>query len=331
MNNLLIFLNTATIDSLTKIHGITSPLAEALIAGRPYETMEDCLKVRGMGKNLLARMQAEVEEFESSPKQIDLIPVEQEAMPIEMNQPVNKQAVEGKPPFSSRLGTALLTFLRALFRLILVVLLMGGVGAAIYFGLPLLRERFIAPVEQNTRRVAELENEVADLKIQLGEINQHMDGMNTSIEAHTASLEKLTSVQLALETQLTENNDESLLKLKQEVMMTRALDMLARARLYLAQSNFGLAREDVQSARDVLAELQTGTEDDVLAQAIARLDLTLSNLPSFPVVASGDLEIAWQILMSGEAPATATLPPEPSPTFTTTPEPKPEGTATATP
>jgi hypothetical protein len=99
--------------------------------------------------------------------------------------------------------------------------------------------------------------------------------------------------------------------------------------LYLSQSNFGLAKEDVQSARDLLAELQTGSNDEVLAQAVTRLDLALSNLPAFPVVASGDLEIAWQILMTGKVMVT----PTPTPTANGTPNPEPtlELTTTATP
>ena len=124
-----------------------------------------------------------------------------------------------------------------------------------------------------------------------------------------------------------------LLELKHEVMLTRALDILARARLYLAQSNFGLAKADVQSARDLLVELNSETSDRILAQAIARLDLALGNLPEFPVVASGDLEIAWQILVSGEAPPTPTFTATPSAleTFTPTPFPPPTIEVTPTP
>jgi hypothetical protein len=94
--------------------------------------------------------------------------------------------------------------------------------------------------------------------------------------------------------------------------------------LYLAQSNFGLAREDVKSARDLLAALQNESENAARGQAIARLDLALGNLPAFPVVAAGDLEIAWQILMSGEAPAAAT----PAPTVEATPTVEPTLEAT---
>ncbi|HET7144633.1 MAG TPA: hypothetical protein VFI68_11485, partial [Anaerolineales bacterium] len=148
-----------------------------------------------------------------------------------------------------------------------------------------------------------------------------MDTIETSVALHTASLEKLEEIQATLESVLGQKNDTIMLELKHEVMTTRALDMLGRARLYLAQSNFGLAKEDVQAARDLLAELQTETDDDLLAQVVDRLDLALGNLPIFPVVASGDLEIAWQLLMTGTSvnAATATPSPEPFPTFTPTP------------
>ena len=73
--------------------------------------------------------------------------------------------------------------------------------------------------------------------------------------------------------------------------------------------------------------LQAEDDDEALDQAIARLDLALGNLPAFPVVAAGDLEIAWQILTSGEAPATAT----PEPTIVSTPTVEPTLEATPTP
>jgi hypothetical protein len=88
-----------------------------------------------------------------------------------------------------------------------------------------------------------------------------------------------------------------------------------------------LAREDVKSARELLGTLQAETDDKSFDQAIERLDMALGNLPAFPVVAAGDLEIAWQILVSGEPPATST--PEPTVTFTI--EPTLEATPTAIP
>lgn len=336
MNDFLDFLNTADADTLTRIPGINHSLAENLIAARPFDFVEDCLKVRGMGKNLLAHAQSDFERLKLEEGNSALIPVEQEVMPIQRDQFMEETTSESKPSFGSRLGQAFRDFLRAVLKLILFVMLIAGVGAAIYYGAPLLNNRFIAPVEQNAERVSELESQVADLqtqitemKNQLTEINSHIEGVEQSVEAHTVSIEKLEAMQITLEKQIKENNDESLLALKNEVMLTRIIDILARARLYLAQSNFGLAKEDVQSAHDLLVELQADSDDEALAQATQRLELTLGNLPGFPVVASGDLEIAWQILVTGEA-ITITATPEPASTHTPTSVPTLEPTLTPT-
>jgi len=350
MSDFLQFLNTADKDSLAKLSGITPSLAENLMAARPFEAIEDCLKVQGMKKNLLARAQTSYEKSIHADLEEEkaLVPVEQEdqqePVSVEKSQSVAETPKdEPKAPIGSRFGQAILWFFRALLRLILIVLVIGGIGFAIYYGVPRINEKFVAPVEQNAMRVSELENEVSslqdqfatinnqltELNNQLTETNNRIEGIQQSVDAHTTSLSTLEEMQATLEAQLESGNDKTLLALKHEVMLTRILDTLARARLYLAQSNFGLAKEDVQSARDLLDELQVEAQDEALQQAADRLDLALANLPAFPVVASGDLEIAWQILMTGETVATAT----PEATLTTTPLPEttPEPTLSVTP
>lgn len=349
MSELLQFLNTASADSLTKIPGISQSLAENLIASRPYETVEDCLKVRGMGKNLLSRIQASVEKEEApaeepvaASQEQAIVPSVQPKPPDDTPPPAANPPPAPQPSFGSRLGKAFLWFFRALVRLILIVLVIGGFGAAIYYGVPYLQRTFVAPVEQNAARVNELESEVAALQKQLDEYKGQLttldsqldetvariEALDQSVQAHSASLEKLEEMDAALESRIEQTNDLTLLALKNEVTLTRVLDLLARARLYLAQSNFGLAKADVQSARDLLAELQASAADEAQAQAVERLDFALDNLPEFPVIASGDLEIAWQILMTGEAPPTATPEPAPTPQPDATPTPTPGATAT---
>lgn len=325
MSNFLNFLNTADADTLTKVPGITNSIAENIIAARPFESVEDCLNVKGMGKTLLARLQSAAEE--KAPEAEANLPVEKEALPALVEKtPPAQENVEEQESFLTRLGRAFVNFLRALLKLILVSALIVSVGAALYYGLPYIQRTFIAPVEQNTAEIKDLETEIAALQTQLSEMKIRVDALETSVEAHTLSIQKLEGMQTALETQLQNGSDAVLLELKHEVMFTRVLDVLARARLYLAQSNFGLAKADVQTARDLLAELNAEKNDAIFTQAISRLDLALGNLPDFPVVASGDLEIAWQILMSGDVPPTPTpVPP------TATPEPTLEITPTATP
>jgi len=351
MSDFLQFLNTASADTLTKLSGISLTLAENLISARPFESVDDCLKVQGMGKNLLARAQEsfEKDETENVPEEHALISVGQqklEPVSVEKSQPSEEShPKETKPSFSEPLGQALLWFFRALVRLILIILIIGGLGAAIYYGMPLLYEKFVTPVEQNAIHMNELGSEITTLKMQLNEINGQLARVNTqlaetsnrldeiesSIQAHTKSIATLEEMQVTIESQIEDGNNKTLLALKNEITMTRVLDLLARARLFLAQSNFGLAKEDVQSARDLLTGLYESTSDEVLAEAIDRLDLSLSNLPDFPVIASGDIEIAWQILITGESVPTPTL--ESTPETTVTPEATPEITPsiTATP
>jgi len=326
MTDFLTYLNTADIDSLTKIPGISVVIAGNIIAARPFYSVEDCLNVRGMGKNLLARMQSNFEAGENASENKAIIQVEEEEPPafIEKSQPA-QESVKEQSSFFSRLGKALIVFIRALFRLIAILIVIGGIGAALYYGLPYINQKVIVPIEQNRADIRQVKADVKALQTQLDETNSRIDTLEKSIEAQTASLTKLDEIQATLERKIQTSQDETLLQLKHEVMFTRSMDMLGRARLYLAQSNFGLAREDVKSARYLLATLQAEAKDEARGQAIARLDMALGNLPAFPVVAAGDLEIAWQILMSGEAPATAT----PESTITSTPT--VEATPTVTP
>jgi len=326
MTDFLTYLNTADIDSLTKVPGISVAIAGNIIAARPFYSVEDCLNVRGMGKNLLARMQSNFEAGENASENKAIIQVEEEEPPafIEKSQPA-QESVKEQSSFFSRLGKALIVFIRALFRLIAILIVIGGIGAALYYGLPYINQKVIVPIEQNRADIRQVKADVKALQTQLDETNSRIDTLEKSIEAQTASLTKLDEIQATLESKIQTSQDETLLQLKHEVMFTRSMDMLGRARLYLAQSNFGLAREDVKSARDLLATLQAEAKDEARGQAIARLDMALGNLPAFPVVAAGDLEIAWQILMSGEAPATAT----PESTITSTPT--VEATPTVTP
>ncbi|MBI3167721.1 MAG: helix-hairpin-helix domain-containing protein [Chloroflexi bacterium] len=332
MSRFLDFLNTADLKTLTQVPGINRQLAGNLIAARPFDMPEDCLKVKGMGKTMLGKLELFAEAQGNVSENSALVPVEEEAMPVEKIQ-LAQDSPKEQDSFFRRLGRAFVAFLKALLRLIMLAILFLAIGAMFYYGLPYLQKTLIAPVEENTAQIQKLESEIATLQAQLDEMNSHLTALEGSVEAHTASIENLEEMQAALETQLQENNDAVLLELKHEVMFTRALDILARARLYLAQSNFGLAKTDVQTARDLLVELQAEKGDYVLAKAIERLNLALGNLPEFPVVASGDLEIAWQILVSGNAPAstaTATSTPTLVPSSTLTP-PTVDATSSPTP
>jgi hypothetical protein len=118
--------------------------------------------------------------------------------------------------------------------------------------------------------------------------------------------------------------------------LDRALQLLSRARLYLSQSNYGLAREDISAARSLLFSMLdtiSSQKETGLRMVIERLDFALVNLPAYPVVAVYDLDIAWQLLVD-DLPAAPELvttpavfatetPPESTPTIEVTATPQP--------
>jgi hypothetical protein len=204
--------------------------------------------------------------------------------------------------------------------------------------LPLLYQKYIVPVEQNTANVTELQTwqeqtdqTLADLQTKLGTIetvqNQH-DGSLTALEerlgeieteiaAHTKSLAALEQMQAELQAQ----NEATSAELERQINILKAMELMSRARLFMYQSNFGLARQDVNIARDLLAAVQPDAPEDLaedLEEVIRRLDLVLSDLPNFPVAARDDLDIAWQILLVGlpEAGTGTSLDGTPMPTLT---------------
>ena len=249
------------------------------------------------------------------------------------------------PSFWSRMGRAFVKILRVL----LILALIAGVVAAIYFGTPYLYQRFILPIEENTARLEEIEEEqaaeieqltgqITDLKSRLADLETRqtttaqtlaesqgeITALESALESQSETLTQLDSIQAALDSlSLSVSDQESLLEegsaalaeLQQQVTMSRAIEMLSRARLYLFESNFGLASQDVEAGRDLLLTLESdipAEKSAALQEVIDRLDQALENLPDFPVIAVDDVDIAWQLLVNN-------LPDLPAPTAT--PEP----------
>jgi hypothetical protein len=272
-------------------------------------------------------------------------------MPVVVNQkpevsPATTASPSG-PGFGQRVGR----FIRFLLRVVTLLIILAIISVALYFVLPLFYETFVLPVERNTAQVKELqsrheqtEQELADLQTKLGtvetmqnghdgsltELDQRVSDIETEINARTQSLTALEDMQSELQAQ----NEANSAELERQINVLKAMELMSRARLSMYQSNFGLARQDVQIARDLLGTVQPDAPEslaDDLDEVIRRLDLTLSNLPDFPVAASDDLDIAWQILLSGLPQATPTLSTTPTPAGTPSSTPTANATFTPTP
>jgi hypothetical protein len=250
-----------------------------------------------------------------------------------------------RPSFRQRVRR----FFDFLIRLLALAIILSVIGLGLYYGLPLLYQKYIVPVEENTAGVTELqsrqeqaEQELADLQTRLEtletvqnehnetltELDERVGEVETEIAARTESLEALERIQ----SEIQEQNEVASAELERQVDLLKSMELLSRARLFMYQSNFGLAEQDVQIARDLLVTVQRDAPDSLaedLETVLLHLELALSNLPNFPVAASDDLDIAWQILLTGSAPTptSAAGMPTPSGTLSATPN----TTATSTP
>jgi hypothetical protein len=285
----------------------------------------------------------------------DIVPAEEPADESVAVIPVKEPAPEpisippAEPPSGPGVGQRVRGFFNFLARLLLIAIILGLFGIGLYLVLPLLYQRYIQPVQENTTQLQQLQDQqeqsqqlVADLQDRLSALeaeqarqaesftnmDQRLSEIETEIAARTESLETLEQMQATLQSQ----SEESSAELERQLNLLKGMELLSRARLFLYQSNFGLAQQDVQSARDLLRSVQADAPDslaDDLSSVILRLDLALSNLPDFPVAASDDLDIAWQILLGGTPPAQTLVGAEtPTSQITSTPGAQPTGTPT---
>jgi len=169
----------------------------------------------------------------------------------------------------------------------------------------------------------------------LVQIKTRLDKMETALQATSANLDQLnkdiaaidqaiaqTSAQVQDLTNQAATGKTPLQAFRTDLQLLKAMQLLTRSRISMAESNLGLAEEDVRAARLLLASIAGDVppyQVETLSAIVARLDAALSNLPPRPILAAEDLEAAWQLLRSG-------LPGEPTPGPTPT-----QTTATPTP
>jgi len=176
-------------------------------------------------------------------------------------------------------------------------------------------------------RTSSLERAVADQSAAL----ERVSSLENRVTALSADLDANASQDQILADSLTAS-DAPLASMQREVQALKAMELVSRARLNLLQNNAGLARQDVESAYTMLAALKDKTpaaQQPVVELWLQRLTLVLGNLPSYPVMAADDLEIAWRQLDDGFTPPAAAVEPTSNPQgVSATPILSPTSTAT---
>lgn len=309
MKNLLEFLNTAKKEQLAEVQGISEGLAEKIIAARPFEEVEDSLEVKGFGKNLLSRLEKTYSDrVDTQPLEIEeartALPTYEEPITVYEDEVPSEKKSRG---FWRAVGSVF----RFLFWLVLIVGIIGGIGTAFYYGLPFIQKNFIQPLNVNTSQIRQIATEQAEsmegLNTQLEELDSRVGSIEDQLETIEAEIEEKDALisqleeQLAdLDEQISETQDTLATQVRDNLTITYVLELVARARLHLNQSNYGIAQEDIQTALERLESLSGTFEEDRQIQvdkAFNRLELAASVLPDFPVVAANDLDIAWYLLI----------------------------------
>lgn len=328
MKDFLDFINTSEKEALSCLPGSSAELADQVIGARPFSSVEDLSRVKDLSPELLAGWQA---EFEKNTEQTPA---------GEGENPAGGQPSADAPHTPAASNRTL----RIVVRVLIAVLILAALGAAAYFGIPYFYEKVLNPLESNTSRVSELadthktdierlEAEISSLQEQIAALELRADDIESSIASHSASLAALEQMQAALQLNLDTHKTEMLAEMDKQLTLTRSLELLSRGRLYLSQSNYGLAETDVTAARALLYSLLSvvsADEVDGLKVVISRLDLALDNLPAYPVVAVYDVDIAWKLLVDGlpNVPAVAVTPVIMAPTPSIDALSTPQGTQT---
>lgn len=237
-------------------------------------------------------------------------------------------------------GTAARAFFKALVRLLVILLLAVLVGALLYlayvvvyhqaielahendYRINLVETRQAAAQAQTNDQIAGFEERLTALEIEIKQTGEDLsqaqadqENLRTALDEQAANLQDLEELNRNMnrnlsalatqtdgQTRLLSGSQYSLLDLEKEITVLKVAGLLNRSRLYMLQSNYGLAAEQVELAREQLASLQpqaTPTEKGVLAAWMGRLDSALSYLPDQPVFAGDDLEIVWQMVLQG--------------------------------
>jgi len=274
----------------------------------------------------------------------------------------------------SNLGKVLRAFLRTILTIVLVTFVLAALAAAGYYGMVYVNNQAIVPAQNVRAGLASLSTRQArsdqsisqlsdslkllqaahlqdgakfdGLNSAVGELQtdfqrqnrtlSRLDDLETSLNNLTQQMDAANSTDEALQSTLAAN-DLSFQDIKIQVRLLQAMELLNRSRLYLLQANYGLASTDVDNARQILAALQPDLplyQQDTVTLLVQRLNLANSNLPTYPILAGDDLEVAWGMLASG-LPSAPTGTPTPSlgtsPAATYTPYDTPTPVATYTP
>lgn len=230
------------------------------------------------------------------------------------------------------------SFPGVLLRILLVLVVGGVIGAVIYFStagwVPYLEQRVFGPINNNQQQIQDmaatqqaLEDQLAflleefrenqaishqDLESAFETAEQQADQVQVAVE--TVSAFSFTQIPMQLATiaanQISNEDHISALATAQmgffrngfETELARVIAHLSRANQYLLHANYGLAEEQLISARQILGDIEEELDSWQRLQALeltSAIEGAITDLPDDPSLASAKLELAWQMAVLG--------------------------------
>jgi hypothetical protein len=186
---------------------------------------------------------------------------------------------------------------------------------------------------QNDQAAADLDAyliQQEDLAAQIDEINQSIIALMDQNKDLASQNDDLVATVEEMEV------EKKLQPVYQDLQLFKVLLQINRSRLFLVQDNYGLAKQELNLADDLLNTLllsATEEQENVILLWDARLNLAIGHLPDNPILANDDLEILWTMMANGfSTPEEMEVLENAEGTNTNlTPQPSATATATATP
>lgn len=184
----------------------------------------------------------------------------------------------------------------------------------------------LAQMDEFMETQTAIDENVRSINTDIDSLDSRLAELSTALDQYAANVAAVDEKSQELETRLL-SEDEPINRLYRDIVVLKAMELLTRSRLLIYQSDFGLAQDDLESARELLSGLELPqAQAELQAEVVERIDQVLENLPDAPELATGDLEIAWQLLNDGLFSSSA-----PAPAVSSTPAPVSASSTPSTP
>lgn len=152
----------------------------------------------------------------------------------------------------------------------------------------------------------EIEQNAADLdafQIKFGDMNEQLDKYDKLI----LNLIKQDEIFVVNDEEFQKSLDNLQIDRKlqpvyQDITLFKVLLQINRSRLYLLQDNYGIAKDELILAKELLNSLLSTAspdQEEIISLWDARLNLAISHLPTNPILANDDLDILWKMMANG--------------------------------